>query len=49
MSDTSSIRVKGRRKKRIITNQIDLWVRSYKEEKTVNVKKLKVYKIQIGE
>jgi len=49
MSDTSSIRVKGKRKKRIIRNQIDLWVRSYKEEKSVNVKQLKVYKIQIGE
>lgn len=49
MSNTSDIRVKGKRKKRIITNQIDLWVRSYKEEKSVDVKKLKVYKIQIGE
>ena len=49
MSNTSSIRVKGKKKKRIITNQIDLWVSSYKEEKSVNVKKLNVYKIQIGE
>lgn len=49
MSNTSDIRVKGKRKKRIITNQIDLWVRTYKEEKTVDVKKLNVYKIEIGE
>lgn len=49
MSDTSSIRVKGKIKRRIITNQIDIWVSSYKEERTVDVKKLNVYKIQIGE
>lgn len=49
MSNTSSIRVKGRVKKRLIRNQIDLWVRTYKEEKSVGVKKLEVYKIQIGE
>lgn len=49
MSDTSIIRVKGKKKKRIITNQIDLWVGSYREEKSVGVKQLKVYKIQIGE
>lgn len=49
MSNTSDIRVKGKRKKRVITNQIDLWVRSYKDEKSVGVKKLKVYKIQKGE
>lgn len=47
MSDTSTIRVKGKKKKRIITNQIDLWVRSYKEEKSVGVKKLNVFKIQM--
>ena len=47
MSDTSTIRVKGKRKKRIISNQIDIWVSSYREEKTVNVKKLDVYKIQL--
>src|SRR3990167_1452608 len=40
MSDTSILRGKGKRKKRIITNQIDLWVGSYREEKSVNVKKL---------
>lgn len=49
MSDTSDIRVKGKRKKRLISNQIDIWVRSYKEERTVGIKKLNVYKIQIGE
>lgn len=48
MSNTSSIRVKGRVKKRLIRNQIDLWVSSYKEEKSVNVKKLEVYKIKFG-
>lgn len=47
MSDTSSIRVKGKVKRRLITNQIDLWVRTYNEEKTVGVKKLEVYKIKI--
>jgi hypothetical protein len=49
MSNTSTIRVNGKRKRRIITNQIDIWVSSYKEEKTVNVKQLEVYKIQMGE
>lgn len=46
MSDTSSIRVKGKVKKRLIRNQIDLWVGSYQEEKAVNVKKLEVFKIE---
>lgn len=47
MSDTSSIRVKGKVKRRIIRNQIDLWVRTYNQEKSVGVKKLEVYKIKI--
>lgn len=47
MSATSDIRVKGIRKKRLITNQIDIWVRSYQEEKTINVQHLEVYKIQM--
>jgi len=46
MSNTSTIRVKGIKKKRIITNQIDIWVNSYQEEKSVDVKKLNVYKIE---
>lgn len=49
MSKTSDIRVKGRWIKRPIFNQIDIWVSSYREEKTVGVQKLEVYKIQIGE
>lgn len=47
MGKTSTTKVNGRRHKRIITNQIDIWVRSYKEEKTVGFSKLKVYKIQM--
>jgi len=46
MSNTSTIRYKGKVKRRIITKQIDIWVNSYQEEKTVNVKKLGVYKIE---
>lgn len=46
MGATSSIRVKGKVKRRIITQQIDLWVSSYKEEKSVGVKKLEVYKVK---
>lgn len=49
MSNVSDIRVKGYRKKVLIRNQIDLWVRSYQEEKSINIKKLRVYKIQQGE
>lgn len=49
MSNTSNIRVKDKRYKRIIYNQIDIWVNSYKEEKTVGIKKLNVYRIKIGE
>lgn len=45
MSDTSSIRVKGKVKKRLIRNQIDLWVRTYNQEKSVGVKKRKVFKV----
>lgn len=48
MSNTSDIRVKGKRKKRLITNQIDIWVKNYQEEKTVNVLHLEVYKIQLS-
>lgn len=48
MSDTSSIRVKGKIKKRFIRNQIDLWVRSYQQEKSVGVKKGNVFKINFG-
>ena len=47
MGKTSTTKVKGRRHKRIITNQIDIWVSSYKEEKIVGFSKLKVYKIQM--
>lgn len=46
MSDISDIRVKGIKYKRIITNQVDIWVRSYQEERTVNISQLNVYKIQ---
>lgn len=49
MSDTSNIRVKGRRKKVLIKNQIDIWVKSYNEEKSINIKKLNVYKINYQE
>ena len=47
MGKTSTTKVNGRRHKRIITNQIDIWVSSYKEEKIVGFSKLKVYKIQM--
>jgi len=47
MSNTSTKKIKGKVKKFVIKNQIDLWVSSYKEEKSVNVKKLLIYKIQI--
>lgn len=46
MSNTSTIRVKGKLKKRLIRNQIDIWVRNYQDEKSVNVKFLEVYKIE---
>lgn len=49
MSNTSDIRVKGRWKKRLIRNQIDIWVKSYNEEKLINTKKLNVYKINYRE
>lgn len=49
MSMTTSIRVKGKVKKRLILNQVDIWVRSYNEEKTVGTKKLKIYKINYEE
>lgn len=46
MGDFSRRRVKGKVVKVPIRNQIDLWVKTYAEEKSVNVKKLKVWKIQ---
>lgn len=49
MNDTSTKRVKGRVYKHLLRNRIDIWVRSYKEEKQINVKKLLVYKIKIGD
>lgn len=49
MSNTSDIRVKGRVKRKLIRNQIDIWVRTYQEEKAIDVKRVNVFKIQIGE
>lgn len=49
MSTTTSIRVKGRWIKRPILNQIDIWVKSYQEEKAIDIKKLEVYKINYEE
>lgn len=49
MSTTTDIRVKGKRKKRLILNQIDIWVKSYQEEKRINIQKLNVYKINYEE
>lgn len=49
MSTTTSIRVKGRVKRRPIFNQIDIWVRTYQEEKTIDIKKLEVYKLNYEE
>jgi hypothetical protein len=49
MSNTTDIRVKGKKKKRLILNQVDIWVKNYQEEKIINIKKLKVYKINYEE
>lgn len=49
MSTTTDIRVKGKWIKRPILNQVDIWVKSYKEEKAIDTKKLNVYKINYEE
>lgn len=42
----SSKKINNKIKRRIITKQIDIWVKTYGEEKNVNVKHLEVWKIK---
>lgn len=42
----TSYKVRGKIKRKIITNQIDIFVRTYKEEKSVNIKHLEVWKVK---
>jgi len=46
MGATSTTKHKGKRTKRVIKQQVDIWVRTYKEEKSVGVRKLEVFKVK---
>lgn len=46
MGEYSTTKHNGKRYKRKIINQIDIWVGSYKEERAVKIKKLKIYKLK---
>lgn len=48
MGDYASEKVKGKWKRFPIRNHIDIFVKTYKEEASINVKKRKVYKINLN-
>ena len=46
MGETKLVKTKTKRYRKVIKNQIDIWVKTYKEERSVQVKKLNVYKVR---